>query len=303
MAPNTKEMRLVLSSDAKPRLKWTSDLHHRFIDAVDKLGGAEKATPKSLMRAMGIHGLTLYHLKSHLQKYRLGKSQQSQSHHQHKQQADNAETQRSPLTSKARDGVKEQINDLQMTRALKMQMDVQRELHEQIEVQRHLQQKIEAQGQYLQSVLEKAQETLSEYGSCSIEADHVKAQLSELVSMVDSGSSFSALRRGESSMLEDGRNKLLGHHGCSLESSLTSCQSSWRKDETQPNEYIKQDERNFIALETNTIDKNASDSQTRNIEQSNSRRSPLLEKIDLNCKSMNDFDPGPKMIDLNSMGE
>ncbi|KAL8480467.1 hypothetical protein ACS0TY_027123 [Phlomoides rotata] len=52
MAPHTKEMRLVLSSDAKPRLKWTSNLHHRFIDAVDKLEGAEKATPKSLIRVM-----------------------------------------------------------------------------------------------------------------------------------------------------------------------------------------------------------------------------------------------------------
>ncbi|KAK4763896.1 hypothetical protein SAY87_013334 [Trapa incisa] len=36
-----------------------------------------EATPKSFMRAMGIPGLTLYHLKSHLQRYRLRKSQQS----------------------------------------------------------------------------------------------------------------------------------------------------------------------------------------------------------------------------------
>ncbi|KAL8483954.1 hypothetical protein ACS0TY_026588 [Phlomoides rotata] len=41
----------------------------------------------------------------------LGKSQQSQSHHQHKQQ----ETQRSPLTSKAHDVVKEQINECKWT--------------------------------------------------------------------------------------------------------------------------------------------------------------------------------------------
>lgn len=32
---------LVLSTDAKPRLKWTMDLHERFIEAVNKLGGAE----------------------------------------------------------------------------------------------------------------------------------------------------------------------------------------------------------------------------------------------------------------------
>lgn len=32
---------LVLSTDAKPRLKWTPDLHERFIEAVKQLGGAD----------------------------------------------------------------------------------------------------------------------------------------------------------------------------------------------------------------------------------------------------------------------
>lgn len=32
---------LVLSTDAKPRLKWTPDLHERFIAAVNHLGGAD----------------------------------------------------------------------------------------------------------------------------------------------------------------------------------------------------------------------------------------------------------------------
>jgi hypothetical protein len=35
------DSRLVLSTDAKPRLKWTSELHQRFVDAVNQLGGAE----------------------------------------------------------------------------------------------------------------------------------------------------------------------------------------------------------------------------------------------------------------------
>ncbi|KAL3641873.1 hypothetical protein CASFOL_012688 [Castilleja foliolosa] len=48
----------------------------------------DEATPKSLMRVMGINGLTLYHLKSHLQKYRLGKSQQSQTYQQNNQEDD-----------------------------------------------------------------------------------------------------------------------------------------------------------------------------------------------------------------------
>ncbi len=98
------------AADPKPRLRWTPQLHERFVDAVTQLGGADskltsfsnpfskfsshshlplslphalslslsqkkkkknigcaEATPKSVMRVMGIKGLTLYHLKSHLQ--------------------------------------------------------------------------------------------------------------------------------------------------------------------------------------------------------------------------------------------
>jgi hypothetical protein len=32
---------LILSTDAKPRLKWTPELHERFADAVSQLGGPD----------------------------------------------------------------------------------------------------------------------------------------------------------------------------------------------------------------------------------------------------------------------
>ncbi|MBA0737568.1 hypothetical protein Gogos_011025, partial [Gossypium gossypioides] len=128
---------LVLTTDPKPRLRWTVELHDRFVDAVTQLGGPDKATPKTIMRVMGVKGLTLYHLKSHLQKFRLGKQP-------HKEFNDHS------------------IKDVAHTwYAIRMQMEVQRRLHEQLEVQRHLQLRIEAQGKYMQSILEKACQTLA----------------------------------------------------------------------------------------------------------------------------------------------
>ncbi|KAL6513913.1 hypothetical protein OROHE_019369 [Orobanche hederae] len=235
---NNKKMSLVLSNVAKPRMKWTQDLHQRFVDAINHLGGAEKATPKSLLRVMGVHGLTLYHLKSHLQKYRLGKGHQSQTYHQNKEKG-SGENQKCQWTDKVSIGAQEEIDDWQVAQALQMQMDVQKKLHEQLEVQKHLQLRIEAQGKYLQSVVEKAQETLCGYSFCSTEeVERVKVQLSQLVSMVDSGcpssSSFSVLTKdNDRSMLKHERNKMSsGHNECySVESSLTSSEISKRNEE------------------------------------------------------------------------
>ncbi|CAN6484546.1 unnamed protein product [Victoria cruziana] len=175
------DMGLMLSTDPKPRLRWTPELHQRFVEAVAHLGGAEKATPKSLMRVMRVPGLTLYHLKSHLQKYRLGKNLSTEN-----RSFNNNEGYRlSPFDGSGYSNggsdvvethVQHQLNeDLPINEALRLQIEVQKKLHEQIE--KHLQLRIEAQGKYLQAVLQKAQEALSNKSSVSLGFENVNSEL------------------------------------------------------------------------------------------------------------------------------
>uniref|UniRef100_A0A1J3J8V8 Protein PHR1-LIKE 1 n=1 Tax=Noccaea caerulescens TaxID=107243 RepID=A0A1J3J8V8_NOCCA len=55
----------------KQRRCWTPELHRRFVDALQQLGGPGVATPKQIREHMQEDGLTNDEVKSHLQKYRL----------------------------------------------------------------------------------------------------------------------------------------------------------------------------------------------------------------------------------------
>lgn len=133
---------------SKQRLRWTHELHERFVDAVAQLGGPDRATPKGVLRVMGVQGLTIYHVKSHLQKYRLAKYLPDSSSEGKAFDQKEAGDMLSSL-----DGT----SGMQITEALKLQMEVQKRLHEQLEVQRQLQLRIEAQGKYLKKIIEEQQ--------------------------------------------------------------------------------------------------------------------------------------------------
>lgn len=140
-----------VSSSAKQRLRWTSELHDQFVNAVTQLGGPERATPKGVLKMMGVQGLTIYHIKSHLQKYRLAKyiPENNMPHTEGVQ--NNLSIERETASEPP---------GIHLTETLRVHVEVQKRLQQQLEVQRQLQQRIEAQGRYLQNIIEE-QEKLS----------------------------------------------------------------------------------------------------------------------------------------------
>ncbi|PQQ11767.1 myb family transcription factor EFM isoform X1 [Prunus yedoensis var. nudiflora] len=55
----------------KQRRCWSPELHRRFVESLQQLGGTQVATPKQIRELMQVDGLTNDEVKSHLQKYRL----------------------------------------------------------------------------------------------------------------------------------------------------------------------------------------------------------------------------------------
>lgn len=136
------------AAQTKPRMRWTPELHEVFLEAISKLGGSEKATPKGVLKLMNVEGLTIYHVKSHLQKYRTARYKPESSEG----------TPEKKTTSVTEMPSLDLITTMGITEALRMQMEVQKQLHEQLEIQRKLQLRIEEQGKYLEMMFEKTKD-------------------------------------------------------------------------------------------------------------------------------------------------
>ncbi|KAI4338982.1 hypothetical protein MLD38_023976 [Melastoma candidum] len=152
--PSCTEVSIIVNPPAtnttfvKPRLRWTQELHEAFVEAVTRLGGCERASPKGVLKLMKVEGLTIYHVKSHLQRYRTAQYRP--------ELPEGSSEKRSSPTEEMPSFGNNSFDDrtLEITEALQMQMEVQRKLHEQLEIQRKIQLQIEEQGRIIQMMFE-----------------------------------------------------------------------------------------------------------------------------------------------------
>ncbi|KAG0484456.1 hypothetical protein HPP92_008535 [Vanilla planifolia] len=156
------------NNQAKPRMRWTPELHERFVDAVNQLGGSEKATPKGVLKLMNVESLTIFHVKSHLQKYRTARYCPESSEGSSAKRVSSSE-EVALLDLKC---------GMNLNEALRLQMEVQKRLHEQLEIQRNLQLRIEEQGRHLQKMFEQQRQVGMDKLKLPLDSEEQPAQSS-----------------------------------------------------------------------------------------------------------------------------
>ncbi|XP_022766772.1 myb family transcription factor PHL5-like isoform X2 [Durio zibethinus] len=146
---------------SKTRIRWTQDLHDKFVECVKRLGGAEKATPKAILKLMDTEGLTIFHVKSHLQKYRIAKYMPDSAEGKSEKRTSTSDVTQIDVKNFPISVTISNLSGsgLHLTEALLLQLDVQRRLHEQLEIQRNLQLRIEEQGKQLKMMIDQQQKT------------------------------------------------------------------------------------------------------------------------------------------------
>uniref|UniRef100_A0A0E0LU25 MYB-CC type transcription factor LHEQLE-containing domain-containing protein n=1 Tax=Oryza punctata TaxID=4537 RepID=A0A0E0LU25_ORYPU len=175
---------LVLTADPKPRLRWTADLHDRFVDAVAQLGGPDSKfsseqfgdfIPKKAP-------VVLYVVRSNTENYH--EDNGCEGAHPFSLEKPPSEIQiRKAIWQRDGRAIKRRSQELK--EALRAQMEVQRKLHEQVEVQRHVQIRMEAYQNYINTLLEKACNIVSEQLNGFSISDHDLASAGVMLSSSD----------------------------------------------------------------------------------------------------------------------
>ncbi|TYI20293.1 hypothetical protein ES332_A07G227500v1 [Gossypium tomentosum] len=156
--------KLIVTNDIKPRLRWTSELHSYFVEVCNRLGGPQRATPKAVLDLMDIDGLNLFHVKSHLQKYRLGKYADKDSTEGGQTGTFGSSSSAIPLplcTNQYNRRAKRNLKNTHGELYLKLQMSIQDMGAKKLEAERNVQRCLEEQRRYLQTALERACKTLA----------------------------------------------------------------------------------------------------------------------------------------------
>ncbi|XP_039821665.1 myb family transcription factor PHL5-like isoform X2 [Panicum virgatum] len=111
----------------KVRRRWTTEMHDRFIDAVNQLGGCENAKPKAILDIMNVEGLTRDQVKSHLQKYKL-----AQVRHRSSEVGGTLVG-----TTTSNEAIPSDVQIRIKKFALQVKIELQKKLHEMVERTRH----------------------------------------------------------------------------------------------------------------------------------------------------------------------